>query len=305
MPAVSRNGQRLAFTAQTLSNANIWEVRFSDRTRPSMPPTKLISSSRTQGSPAFSADDRRLAFESTRSGSSEIWVSDADGSDATVLTSFGGPWTGSPTWSPDGQFLAFDSRAQGHSSIYVIPSAGGRPKRVATGVDDSSEPRWSIDGKWLYFTGQVRGVDEIFKIAVKGGAPTQLTTHGGTHPSVSPFHPTRIYYTSAGTICSTIIDGGDERCLSTFPRLGPEYSDAWALSSTGIYFIDVHPTRAQIAFFEFASDRVVPVSDLAGRPLPWGANPALSHDGRRLLYAQLDAIASDIMLVDDTRWPSR
>jgi eukaryotic-like serine/threonine-protein kinase len=42
MPAVSRNGQRLAFTAQTLSNVNIWEVRFSDRTRPSMPPTKLI-----------------------------------------------------------------------------------------------------------------------------------------------------------------------------------------------------------------------------------------------------------------------
>jgi len=66
----------------------------------------------------------------------------------------------------------------------------------------------------------------------------------------------------------------------------------------------LHPSRTHrpgIDFFDFTSGRVVPVTDLPGRPEPWGGPLALSPDGRRLLYSQLDGVASDIMLITNFR----
>jgi Tol biopolymer transport system component/predicted Ser/Thr protein kinase len=302
LPAVSRTHNRLAYTIQTSYNVSIWEVRMDRPIRAATPPTKLLSSSRTDMRPAFSPDGSRLTFESTRSGSSEIWISDADGSNAAALTTFGGPWTGAPKWSPDGQFIAFDSRLEGHSNVYVIPSQGGPPRRVTRGDNDGSLPEWSADGEWLYFNAKAGDVEQIFRIPVAGGVATQLTTKGGTRPVVSRADPTRIYYESpTGMVCSISTRGADERCLSAFPRLQPEFWDAWTLGGTGIYFMNAASPSPGVDFFEFRSGRVTRVADVPGRPVPWAATPALSPDGRRLVYAQLDGIASDIMLVDDFR----
>ena len=73
------------------------------------------------------------------------------------------------------------------------------------------------------------------------------------------------------------------------------------MGETGIYFVTVAAAHATFDFFQFRSRAITHVTDLPGRPLPYGTHPALSPDGRRLLYAQLDGIASDIMLVDQTR----
>ena len=186
MPAISRDGHRLAYGRSGVINVNIWQVALEAPTRAGGPPARLIASSRTQQSPAFSPDGRRLTFESTRSGTPEIWISDADGSNASALTAFGGPLTGSPKWSPDGRFIAFDSRAEGRANIYVVRSDGAQLRRVATGVTDSSQPTWSIDGKWLYFRAKVDGVDRIFKIPVEGGEATQITKGEGMAPECLP-----------------------------------------------------------------------------------------------------------------------
>ena len=47
--------------------------------------------------------------------------------------------------------------------------------------------------------------------------------------------------------------------------------------------------------------RIVRIVDLTGRPAPWSGALALSPDGRRLIYPQLDSIESDIMLVEKFR----
>jgi hypothetical protein len=136
---------------------------------------------------------------------------------------------------------------------------------------------------------------------VDGGASTPLTNARGESPRASPFHPSRVYYTKDSAICSVAITGRTEQCLSGFPRMRLEFADAWVLARTGVYFINPEPPRPGIDFFEFGSARTVRVIDLAGRAVPWGGWPALSPDGRRLLYPQLDALASDIMLVDHLR----
>ena len=300
MPALSRDGKRLAFVKRGPHNVNLWQVGLTVATRPAGPPERLLSSSRFHGYAAFSPDGRRLAFTSDRSGSSEVWTSDGDGFNPVALTAFGELSTGSPEWSPDGRFIAFDSRVEGLAGIYVVPSEGGRPRRVATGVNDSSVPAWSIDGRWLYFAGRVERISEIFKVPMEGGAAIQLTTGGGWAPQPSA-DGTRIYYIKDNEIYSVSTAGSDERRLSGLPPLAPQFVDAWVLSSTGIYFVNPAPPRAGIDFFEFAGPRIVRVVDLPGRPVPWGGPLALSRDGQRLLYPQLDGVSSDIMLVENFR----
>ena len=103
-PAVAPRGDRLAW-CRGAYDVNIIEVRL-DEGAASRP---LIASTLVDTSPQFSPDGSRIAFRSTRSGSHEIWVSDADGQHATRLTNINGPLAGSPRWSPDGKTIAFDS----------------------------------------------------------------------------------------------------------------------------------------------------------------------------------------------------
>jgi Tol biopolymer transport system component len=299
MPAISHDGRRLAYAAQRVYNVNLWQVMLADPNRPMGPPMKLTSSSRADDRPAFSRDGDRLAFGSNRSGTPEVWISDADGSNAMPLTAFGGPWTGTARWSPDGRSIAFDSHTDRGSSIHVVSAAGGQPERVDIPFD-SSEPAWSKDGRWFYFTGKKRGLTQIFKVPIEGGELTQLTTQGGSTPR-TPSIDGRIYYTRDQEIWSVSPAGGDERRLTGIPLRPIEFSDSWALSAAGIYFINPDPPRPGIDFFEFGSARIVRVVDLPGRPVRWGGALALSPDGRRLLYPQLDGIESDIMLVNNFR----
>ena len=293
MPAISHDGLHLAYTTGSV-NLNLWQVALSAPGHAVGPATKLISSSRVQSRPAFSPDGRRVAFESTRSGPQEIWVTDADGSDAVALTALGG-WTGSPAWSPHGEFIAFDSRAGGSSNIYVVSSDGGPARRLGTALRESSEPAWSIDGSWIYFAAMAEGCLRLFKIPAQGGTAIRLTAGPGSAAHVSRFDE-RIYYNRGDEIWSVSAAGNDERRLSGMPPLPPEFSRAWVLTGEGIYFVDGNLPRAGIDFFEFRTGRTNRVVDLTGRPAPNVG--ALAFSANRLLYPQIDGLASDIMLVD-------
>ena len=48
----------------------------------------FISSTQRDGAPQFSPDGKRIAFVSERSGHTEIWVCNGDGSSPVELTSF-------------------------------------------------------------------------------------------------------------------------------------------------------------------------------------------------------------------------
>src|SRR5262245_27400380 len=120
--------------ARSWNDSNIWRV--PGPASPSAAPgaaKKFIASTREGVDPRFSADGRRIAFASDRSGSMEIWVSDKNGQNITQLTSFGGPDVGSPQWSPDGHTIAFDcldSTSRNARHVYLISANGGNPSRL-------------------------------------------------------------------------------------------------------------------------------------------------------------------------------
>ena len=83
-----------------------------------------------------------IVFVSLRDGNEEIYVTRADGSDATRLT-FTAVLEETPTWSPDGSQIAFGSGrdASGHQ-IYVMNADGSEQTRITGWPSPSASPRW-------------------------------------------------------------------------------------------------------------------------------------------------------------------
>ena len=77
-PVISRQARRLAYTSR-LQDTNVWRVEVSGPGGEASPPVRLISSTHLDAVAQFSADGKRIAFMSNRSGSAEIWVCESDG----------------------------------------------------------------------------------------------------------------------------------------------------------------------------------------------------------------------------------
>jgi Tol biopolymer transport system component/DNA-binding winged helix-turn-helix (wHTH) protein len=299
-PTISSRANRLAYVHRSMDE-NIWRMEIQESGRSVSSPTKFIASTRTESGPHFSPDGRRIAFESDRSGSLEIWVCDAAGLDLLQLTSLG-RHSGTPGWSPDGRRIAFDSRPGEYADIYVIDAEGGAPRRVTTEPSDDAVPSWSNDGRWIYFASKRTGRWEVWRMPAEGGQAVQVTKQGGFAAVES--RDGQVVYYAKGTIVKGLwkvpVDGGEEAPVLEFPEAG--YWGYWAVGEKGIYFVNTHARPSALEFFDFATRRVVHVASLEKAPTQFGGRGlALSPDGRVILYVHQDQVTSDIVLVENFR----
>ncbi len=297
-PSISREGNRLAYT-QTIFDVNIWKFEVSDSMGKTTSPTEVISSTRDDHGPQISPDDKRIAFDSARSGSYEVWMCEADGSNPIQLTSLGG---GDPRWSPDGRQIVFESRAESHyANIYVINAEGGTPRRLTTDSSAHVVPSWSRDGRWIYFTSnKSNGQDwQLWKMPAEGGQAVQVTQHGGM-AAVESSDGKFIYYAKLSDpgIWRMPVQGGEENLV--LKQLGPAFWGNWAMLDQGIYFVNLDAKRnPTIEFFNIATGRMTQVAAPEKLPVWWNPGLAVSPDGRWILYAQVDQDISDMMLVEN------
>ena len=295
-PSISRDGQRLAF-ARSSSNYNIWRVSGPAATGKRTEPTKLIASTKRQYQPQFSPDGKRIAFGSSRSGSTEVWACDSEGLNPVQLTSFGGPDVGSPRWSPDGRWIAFDSTKEAHRDIYVVSVEGGAPRRLTTEPSDEVRPSWSKDGRWIYFGSNRSGDWQIWKLPAEGGAAIQVTKKGGREAFEAPDGKC-LYYAKLGVagIWRVPVDGGEETQV-----LDRGLQSYWTLASQGIYVRTWRPPLAAvIEFYSFATGRLARVAELP-KARGYTLGLSVSPDDKWILYSQLDRLDSDLMLVENFR----
>jgi eukaryotic-like serine/threonine-protein kinase len=301
--SISRQGDRLVYSQHFL-DTNIWRVELAGAKGRASAPTMLISSSKADSAPQYAPEGKRITFGSDRSGSFEIWVSEADGSNPVQLTNFNGPQAGSPCWSPDGRQIAFDARPEDNPDIFVINAEGGRPRRLTDDPAEEIAPSWSKDGRWIYFGSNRGGNLQIWKMPADGGEARQVTKGGGSvaHESTNGKF---LYYTKGRNVAGiwrVPVEGGEETLVLDTHKAG--YWSAWTVVEQGIYFITAEqPARPAIEFFSFTTGRVAEVAALAKPFRPW-TNPeglSVSPDGRWILYTQEDRSDSDIMLVENFR----
>jgi dipeptidyl aminopeptidase/acylaminoacyl peptidase len=108
-PQLSPDGKWVAFVRtdtdpKTLKrNADVFLVPADG----SAPPRALTRNEKSDMAPRFSPDGRTLAFLSTRSGSSQIWVLSLEGGEPRKVTDVPGGVETPVVFSPDGKKLAF------------------------------------------------------------------------------------------------------------------------------------------------------------------------------------------------------
>jgi TolB protein len=142
-------------------------------------------------SPASSPGGRQVAMILSKSGWTDLYVADADGSNLKRLT-HSPEDESAPCWSPDGKYICFATRIKERRSLCKIPAAGGAIERIATtGVSNPSEPAWSPDGKWIAFTSQSRSF-QLCVVPSQGGLATSLVA--GEDPSWAPNSRTVVFY---------------------------------------------------------------------------------------------------------------
>jgi Tol biopolymer transport system component/DNA-binding winged helix-turn-helix (wHTH) protein len=291
---ISHQGKRLAYRTGRM-RPNIWQMDL-DSSHKGTAPKPLLSSTTGEGGPQFSPDGTKLAFASNRSGSSEIWTCDADGSALVQMTSLG-TLSGAPRWSPDGSHIAFDARTEKHGHIFVVSASGGAPRPVTSGGFEDAVPSWSSDGKWLYFASNRTGSWQLWKSSSEGGEPVQVTKHTG-YMGFESKDGREVYYVKLGEpgVWRQRVSGGPEaQILKTKINSGQ-----WVLTRQGIYFVDQTGSSPVIKFLNFARAKVTDVATLS-KPLP-PEEPGLdvSPDGRRIVFQQVVSDAQ-IMLVENFR----
>jgi Tol biopolymer transport system component len=296
-PSVARRGNLLAYQ-QVVGKDNICRITLTDEKHSPSSRFVLISAKGSKLRPHFSADGKRIAFESDRLGNAEIWTCDSDGADCAQLTSLHGT-AGTMGWSQDGRHIAFEFHPGEHSEIYVVDVPGGVPHLVPTrpGADNLT-PSWSRDGKWIYFTSkQGDGPFQLWKVPSKGGAPVQITRTGGLS-AVESTDGRWLYYSKyeSGGVWRMPLDGGQESRVLDQPSGRSWYN--WALAKNGIYFLNTRSSNTTIDFFEFANHRITHIYTL-NKPTGWGL--AVAPDGNSIIYVEAEFEESNIMLVKNFR----
>jgi TolB protein len=187
---------------------------------------------------AWSADGRRIAFVSRRTGRPEIHVIGADGRNARRVTRRTAGWQEaySPAWSPDGRLLAFSSTRAGffNPEIYVIRPDGSGLRRLTftKGSDgvlgDDGMPHWSSDGTRIAFTSNRTQSGGVWVMRPDGRGQRRLYDAPGTDDWTPRFSPdgtriafTRVFPAGKSELWIMGADGRNPR------RLGPGSDVAW------------------------------------------------------------------------------
>jgi Tol biopolymer transport system component len=281
--------------------ASIWRLGLKAGVADGRPPTRLIYTTRSDFAPSYSPDAGHIAFNSTRTGRVEIWLSDGEGLNAIQLTNDEGR-SGSPRLSPDGKWIVFDSRIDGNANIHVMSISGGQRRRLTDHAAEDVTPSWSRDGRWIYFASRRTGSLEVWKVPAPGGNPTQVTHRGGFNPIESVDGKHVFYAKGRATpgIWALELATGAESLVTAVHNAG--YWRSWDVTPRGIYFATGEtPDRSILEFHDFATRQVTTIARLA-KPFQHNFQGAsVSHDGRWLTYMQ-DEVINDIMLMEPVDW---
>ena len=226
-----------AFDATDRRQSDIWSARPAggDLHRLTDAPGRDIC-------PAYSADGRRIAFCSDRTGAFEIWVMDANGGHERQLTSLGTSAT-FPDFSPDGSRIAFSAQTAGtgDTDVWTVPSRGGTPTRVTDTPDTpEDDPVWSPDGSrilFVRFAGDFSS-SQLWTVDVASGVETRLTSDATFKDQTPDWSPdgTRITYTADDDVWLMDDDGSDQVNLthSASVEFGATFSpDGRTIAFTG------------------------------------------------------------------------
>jgi Tol biopolymer transport system component len=176
----------LLYVSATGAGESIWKLVDGAGTGRG---TELWSSqgARVIGGPAISPDGQRVAFSVRQGSQTLLYVMQADGTNARVVTDTLA-LQGSPAWEPDGRSITSAADDHGVTHLFRVPLDGQPP--AAFVQEYSFEPAWAPDGSFVAYSGPDIGTTFSVKaVTAKGEAhplPGLTLTRGARHLALLP-----------------------------------------------------------------------------------------------------------------------
>jgi Tol biopolymer transport system component len=134
------------------------------------------------GGPAISADGRYIAFSVRQHGQTLLYVIQADGTNARIVSD-SLELQGGPAWSPDGQSITTAAVDHGIPHLFRVPVNGGSPVPFVN--EYSVDPAWAPDGHFVVYSGPDIGTTFSVKAVATEAAghplPSLTLTRGARH----------------------------------------------------------------------------------------------------------------------------
>ncbi|MFZ1947555.1 MAG: winged helix-turn-helix domain-containing protein, partial [bacterium] len=232
--SVAQRGSGLALEVASVSS-DIVAVKVH---APDRAPEPIAQSTQHDFSAQYSPGGRFITFISTRSGSPQVWVCEADGANPRQVTQFDNARIWSPCWSYDERQVAFSAARENAAGIYVADLESRRVRCVSESDRHQVALGWSRDGRWLYCKTDRDGHWWVRRMALDGGEATDIMEKDVFRLAES-IDGTRLVFSRAdiSSIWSVAPDGSDEVCVAGEPEM--VIARGWREVEQGLYFFSM------------------------------------------------------------------
>jgi Tol biopolymer transport system component len=187
-PAWSPDGKKLYYGKLTRDNPH-WSLQFDLYEYDlAAEEERRVTSGHRALSPAVSPDGKRVAFVTTRDGTSNLAMVNLDGGDHRELTLYAsGEQVYNPAWSPDGSRIVFDYSVKDGRDIAWVRPDGTDLEFLMAGEDDARSAKFSPDGTKLWFCSDRTGIFNIYMFDLRTRQTEQVTNvlGGAFYPTVN------------------------------------------------------------------------------------------------------------------------
>ena len=187
--------------------------------------------------------DGKVVYASRTGENWDIWISNADGSEAKQLTT-DAFIDHEPAVSADGRYVFFQSNRSGARNIWRMDADGSNLKQLTDGNYIDSNPVCSADSRSVIFVSQRSGTATIWKVSSDGGTPVQLTNHPSQLPSISPDGKLIAYFyadeqaNNQPKLSLMPFDGGEPVKTIDLPRSVQPLAFAWLPDGQSVAYLD-------------------------------------------------------------------
>lgn len=256
--------------------------------------------------PAWSPDNRTIAYQSNREGPYHIYLMNADGTNQRALTK-GDSDDRHPVWMPDGKSILFDSWDGQQREIWSINVANGNRTRVTRIGALANFPAPSPDGQWMTFYVFKNEVLNLWKARISGSDANPLTTELATADSnqctfachrAAWSQDSRAIAYSAGELDTIWMIAGEGAASQKVVADGEDNHFPWFLPDGRLGYVTEHIEPSSAWTDAWALDlKTGQRSLLQGRmsmqgPVEW------SNDQTKILFHSPRAGNFDIYLID-------
>ncbi len=178
-PRLSPDGQRVVLDIDKGNGGDVWVYDLPRGTL-----TRLTFEA-TNAFPVWASNGKKVTFESTKAGPTNLFWKPADGSGAQERLTTSENTQNPGPWSPDGETLAFtEADPATGSDIWVLSLKDGRKSQpfLRTPFNEGNLV-FSPDGHWVAYQSNESGRDEVYVQPFPGpGSKGLVSTQGGTEP---------------------------------------------------------------------------------------------------------------------------